>query len=559
MASHELFFSFGARTDAMKTITERILPSDWIADKPYTRISSVDLKYIKYANELLDLFVEVQDRVQFLQELESYDSFKKLACFLVGYLEDKASNLGLFNTFTRLHEEMYGKPLPFYTLGEEYDPELLNKEDLNFLLWYFTNAEIDDRFFGPMNPDFEAMAQILFNQMELYWEDAPENKELLKEMWLTNPQNMDYYQLRFEVQKLMLSGYLFLPDFKRAWKEGTTQIIEKTPDLAESKRLVQNLTEDMVGWQHTQLLALTSWTWAKEFYRQWHDDADQLFDFQGRATGIFTLGKQSGDFVCLTEISTGTELSVLQDTMPKLKATEEGELICMGIAMYRGLWHFSGMLIEKPTKPFVRDFYKKDQLTTRIQRILPDVAAKMEEIQAKKIAVFQKFGPKSPLIFLSSSDFPAFHEKMAQLALIDGEIEETAQNQYKEPETTWAEGDRGYMVFMNPVRGIEFKKGSYPCIPDPKNPEYDPDCPMEASITQLLLQKETSTELCHYILNTYKKEFSFPESITYRSYMENLDFVFRFTKRDNYRSYPNVSVINSELINKYLDAVHKSM
>lgn len=554
MASHELFFSFGARTDAMKTINERILPSDWIANKPYRKLSAVDLKYIKYANELLDLFVEVQDRVPFLQEFESYDSFKKLACFLVAYMEDKASNLGLFNTFTRLHKEMYGKLLPFYTTGEEYDPELLNKEDLNFLLWYFTNAESESKFFGPMNPEFEAMAQILFNQMELYWEEAPENKELIKEMKLDKPGTMDYYQLRFEVQKLMLSGYLFLPDFKRVWLESTTDIIINNPEEGRSRQLVQNQTEEMIGWQHTQLLALTSWTWAKEFYRQWHDDTDQLFDFQGRASGVFALGKQSGDFVQLVEISTGSELSVLQETMPKLVATKEGDLVYMGIARYKGLWHFSGTMIERPDKPFIRRFYKAEELVTRLHRIIPDLFAKMKEVQSEKFAVLQKFGPQSPLIFLSSSDFPAFNEKMVQLILEKGEIEDIAENHYEAPEPSWVEGDPGYTIFMNPVRGIELKKGSYAGIPDRKNPAYSATNDLEAALNQMLLQKETSVELCHYVLNTYQRELSFPDSRNFRTYLENLDFIFRFTKRENYYSYPTVSVWNSEVVSKYLGA-----
>lgn len=55
----------------------------------------------------------------------------KISLNIAQYFEDIVGDLGIWASFTAKHQELYGKPLPFYEIDvEDYYPDELHEEDI---------------------------------------------------------------------------------------------------------------------------------------------------------------------------------------------------------------------------------------------------------------------------------------------------------------------------------------------------------------------------------------------------------------------------------------------
>jgi len=127
---------------------ENIYIKQWMELKPYKKQSTVDSYYLSIANKVLKCFFTKQALSTFIY-LENED-LKMLSCFLTSYFEDIISGTNIWNTFTKMHSQKYGKRLPFYATDEYYEGEI-NIQDVAFLIWYFMNTVQDESFISPFN------------------------------------------------------------------------------------------------------------------------------------------------------------------------------------------------------------------------------------------------------------------------------------------------------------------------------------------------------------------------------------------------------------------------
>ena len=122
----------------MNTDKQRIYNGDWKTLHPYSGSAPTDLYYITLANKVLAAIRAVETSLdesdyRKIDETEQ----KELACILTAYFEDIISQTGIFQAFTRIHGKRFGKPLPFYTLDEDYTPGEINIEEVQFLVWHY--------------------------------------------------------------------------------------------------------------------------------------------------------------------------------------------------------------------------------------------------------------------------------------------------------------------------------------------------------------------------------------------------------------------------------------
>lgn len=166
----------------MNTDKQRIYNGDWKTLHPYSGSAPTDLYYITLANKVLAAIRAVETSLdesdyRKIDETEQ----KELACILTAYFEDIISQTGIFQAFTRIHGKRFGKPLPFYTLDEDYTPGEINIEEVQFLVWHYhmqlNNLDI------PYSPTLDTFAAIASDVMEIFeteYESAPENEKLLQ-------------------------------------------------------------------------------------------------------------------------------------------------------------------------------------------------------------------------------------------------------------------------------------------------------------------------------------------------------------------------------------------
>ena len=76
---------------------------------PFGVSSPTDADYVRIAKAVFDRL----RYVSFCAE-RSDEEMKRMAIKLTLYFEDMVSEIGLWHSFVRKHQQLYGKPLPFY-------------------------------------------------------------------------------------------------------------------------------------------------------------------------------------------------------------------------------------------------------------------------------------------------------------------------------------------------------------------------------------------------------------------------------------------------------------
>lgn len=103
------------------------------------------------------------------------ESCREIVLATVGYYQDIVADAGIWRSFCTLHNELYGRLLPFYDLGEDYIESELNLTDLKFIVWYVTEGCIEDKgTLSPFDEDIAAVAQIMFEYLDKYYDFAPQ-------------------------------------------------------------------------------------------------------------------------------------------------------------------------------------------------------------------------------------------------------------------------------------------------------------------------------------------------------------------------------------------------
>ena len=86
-----------------------------------------------------------------------------MSIHLAQYVEDFASEIGLWKAFIEMNEELYDYALPFYDLSDYYKEDL-NQVDIQFLLWYYWGC-IQKTTYLPYMSQFEEASQYQYERM----------------------------------------------------------------------------------------------------------------------------------------------------------------------------------------------------------------------------------------------------------------------------------------------------------------------------------------------------------------------------------------------------------
>lgn len=502
--------------------------------KPYNKQVSTDSYYLKLSNELKTAILDSENNLGLLIHL-GIDKVGDLACFLASYLEDVVSDTQIWNTFVRLHREMYGKHLPFYDVDAYYEEGEINRQDICFLLWYFTDCAKEDFAVSPNNDFIADLSNELITILEDAWEEAPEN-ENLKKYYSIGEKETYFYELRNLIDNLLFGTYLFYPD--------THQIIKSVEQetIAESKgdiRLENYLEEQRTSVIHTsctRLLGLKGQEWLAEILGKEHQLSEDIRNISERIYGFFFYKGQDANHVFLEHIASERKFNLLKKSFDAHKLlTNINDIVYMNMVLWQNEWWFSGVkiIIDYDAKMVQREKEEKDP---RFAAFLDHSQIEVEKYLSTLSEVFLKVNNNKQIAFLEVEEMPMLIQQIVKennKNLKKKNNDEAFQNLLNDLNGNQDSG----LLFFSPRSGVEMTLEVNSAFPTKDNPFFkEEDC--EDDVFHLMCCDTISTELVNYCIDNYKDKIPYFKTKNGKSYLDNLDFMLRYWKRENYYTKP---------------------
>ncbi|MCF8297268.1 MAG: DUF3843 family protein [Saprospiraceae bacterium] len=531
-------------------MNKRIFIKDWLVLKPYEKQTATDHYYLTLSNKVKQTIINDKQLFVLLKYIDKKD-IDILACFLTSYLEDLISETNIWNTFIKTHKGLYEKQLPFYNLDEYYEEEI-NIQDISFLIWYFLNTIQEEKFIYTYNDFILETSEKVMDIFEKAWEYAPEN-EYLKSFYQIDENETDYYVARNLIDTILFKSYLFYPDTCIKLIEDELEIIEEKNDDENIIMFLNENRDSTLHNSHTRLLSLQGKEWAAKILGDKHSLSSDYLNISKRIVGFFLYKGQDDFHIFIEHIASGKKFELTKksyDYSDSLKKVDT--ILFMGIAQWKNEWWFSGVSFQQPFNPdLILD--EKNSLESRaavnfIDHQKNDVNKTLE----MQLTAFKDFNNGSQIAFLPAEKIEAFFKEYIDfftksLNLSDKEIKEARQraksdgffgtnDKFKD----FTEVSETGLVFYNPKSGCEIALDVNSAFPLPTNPYFEEENSDE-HIMRLLMNEGISTELAMYCINNCKNELAFFSKSIGEIYLDDIDFLLRFWKKDNYHAKPAIT------------------
>lgn len=139
-----------------------------LAQPCYPDQKSTDPYYFNLANRLID---GAKKNINVKSFHESV--IERAALCVIGYYQDMIADAGLWHGFIDECRRLYGTPVPFFSVSEDYMDYELNREDIGFLVWYSIAMYSDDRCLYPFNDELVAIADCWFEILDSVYDESP--------------------------------------------------------------------------------------------------------------------------------------------------------------------------------------------------------------------------------------------------------------------------------------------------------------------------------------------------------------------------------------------------
>ena len=529
---------------------KRIYIDEWLEFKPYQKQSPTDNYYLKICNDVRRILTT--DKQSFvLQMFLDKQNIDYLACFLTSYFEDLISETNIWNSFVNAHKRLYKKPLPFYNTEEYYEKEI-NSQDISFLIWYFLNTFQNEKFVSPYNDFIVNVAEKVMEVFDDAWEYAPENI-ILKSAYQIDANEEDFYVARILIDKILFKTYLFYPDTILKLRALELEIIE---DVKDGKNLMSILSENrdnLLLKTHTRLLSFKGKEWASEISGGNNMVSKNFLAMSQRISGRFLYKGQDDLYLFIEHIASGKKFNITKKSFSHSAALKEMDTILfMGIAQWSDEWWFSGVFFQQPfNADIILD--EKNSLKSRMTvNFLDHQQRETNELIDSQLKAFKDFNNGFQIAFISSDKIEGFVKSYTEffnhsLNLSDIEKEAAIQRASADGFFGTERASKDYseisetgLVFFNPKSGVEIALGVNCAFPLINNPFFDVKQSTD-DIMALLGSEEMSTELALFCIDNCKNDLPFLHEGLGKKYLEDIDFLLRFWKKDNYQAKPSVT------------------
>ena len=529
---------------------KRIYIKDWLELKPYEKQTVTDNYYLKICNDVKKA-ITTNKQSFILQSFLDNEDINLLSCFLSSYFEDLISETNIWNSFVRIHKRLYNKQLPFYNLDEYYEEEI-NTQDISFLIWYFLNTVQEEKFISPFNDFIIETAENIIDVFDKEWEFAPEN-EYLKTFYQIDEKENDFYAARYLIDKVLINTYLFYADTSYNYQKQAIEIFEKNKDDDKLGMLLNEHKDNMLQNVHTRLLSLKGKEWVAEILGTNHLLSKDYLNISKKIQGFFLYKGQDQNNIFIEHIASSKKFNLTKKSFDHPETLEELDTILfMGITMWKNEWWFSGVFFQQP---FDADLIldEKNSLESKMAvNFLDHRKQETDEILEKQLSAFKDFNNDSQIAFLPSDKIEEFYKKYIKfyndsLHLSKRQIRKAKQRARNDgyfgtnnKHEDFSKVSETGLVFFNPDSGAEVALGVNSAFPMSSNPYFKEE-DSEEDVKGLLMDESLSTELAMYCIDNFKTKLSFFTKGIGKKYLEDIDFLLRFWKKDNYYTTPSIT------------------
>lgn len=530
----------------------RIYLKDWLEIKPYDKPSITDTYYLKICNEVKDAIFSQKQSPDLLAYLNNTE-INYLACFLTSYFEDLISETNIWNSFVRIHQRLYSKPLPFYDVDDYFEEEI-NTQDISVLIWYFINAIQDEKLVSPHLHSIAIAAEQVMAVFENSWEYAPENKHL-NSIYQIDENEDDFYVARNFIEVILYRTYLFHPDTQLRMKNEELNILDENKEDENLMVILTESRDNALNKIHSRLLNMQGKEWAAEILGNQHGLSRHFSSISKRISGLFLYKGQDEVDVFIEHIASGRNFKLTKKSFDYYETLKEVDVILyMSIVRWKDEWWFSGIYFEQPFNPDVILDEKNSAQSRKQVDFLNYKNPKIKEILNDQFDSFKALSGGSQIVFLSADgieDFLQSYHKFYNdsLNLSEKQREESRKRARKEgffgtekKSIDYTAKSPSGLVFFNPKSGVEIAMGVNCAFPLPNNPFFNIQH-SEEDVMLLLTSNEMSSELAMFCINNCKEDLPFFTAGAGKAFLRDIDFLLRFLKTDSYFAEPSITLV----------------
>ncbi|MBO1363763.1 DUF3843 family protein [Prevotella sp. A2931] len=493
-------------------MTTKIVALDIKRRHPKRLDSNTDFVYARFGNQVLAILDQQLPNNSIEERID-------IAITITLYMEDIIAESGLWHGFVMKHNELYGKPLPFYSIDEDgYFMNEPNVEDIQFLIWNSLSLN-EGELIHPINPFILHTAQVLFNFCLDHFETLPVNEALHDYFHRCDFMN-DFITMRFTLEWLLFSCYLtFTPQISTPYQDLQEQLYEnlykEAADIDQARYMTNSLSVFLfkIG-----PLALYPYEWLESILKANGQNryARRLSDMVFENIDFYKVIEEQDEGI-LFKSSDGKE-RFAEYTALNLKRGMIGKTndIIMSLVFYQDRWELNGVMSTVPND--------NNSLETESS----EETGKTSDIGIPNYKKLMKLSSNSPLFyFRDEKEYREFLLKDMGLKNVDSHV-------------GLFQGDgKNIVVFIpSPTKGFDTCSNAAQCICDKRNPYYVATTD-QAEQWNLFIHLSTHEMLQYLFKHDMLPHLRFPcpkglEADAHKIVTENWEFLERTFKRINY-------------------------
>jgi hypothetical protein len=519
---------------------------DWMKFHPstfnFSSASPTSSYYLRLCNRVLKIILPSDLR----EDCGSAERAIQLACILTAYFEDTISETGLFRIFTKRHEELYGKPLPFYYVTEEYYPDEINLNDLYFLAWHALSLwgkEDEIGLFDPFFRDGDHITALreIYDLFDSEFETAPQNEDMQQFLHLPPHANVDEIRslLDFLSSEYYL-GFIEYESFMNTLVEKTEQRVSEAK--TEGKDIVEAIRDqEMIFYDakvnhlfnhYTSLLAQRPSEQLALLVGEEHPLYPLLKSLSTRKLGCFLFIEEKETEFIFEHIHSGTRINVSKEylTIENEQLTPNRSCLSMSLVKWGDTWQQMGSAI-------LFDHTPGEDSDLPGASLFDNPEERMNLLKEMEKGFLQVNHGKQIAYLKDAEELYDLYSRFLDISLPPTEEKEKTKAKQLAGISPILKKQHGHFtLFFNRVTGIEFYFDEMTTlIADPDNPYYIPGKTYQLEL--LFFHPNISVEFANYLIENHKVEFIESEQCApaLSVLLDNRDFLLRYYKQESYR------------------------
>ena len=184
---------------------------------------------------------------------------------VTGYYQDVVADGGVWRSFTRIHSERHGSPVPHYGRSEDYVDYELNLDDVRYVIWWTIAGELGGEVLDPQDDGLKALATAFHMLLDEEYEQAPVPQQfcIASEVELTNP--ADAQRIYDYAYWLYWRSFLLRPSSLAVMERAMPRahaIIERAGE-SDARPLLLELNERLMSTEPAGPIPLTTAQWLR--------------------------------------------------------------------------------------------------------------------------------------------------------------------------------------------------------------------------------------------------------------------------------------------------------